>query len=301
MHRVAVIIVNWNGLEDTLTCLSSLAKLNTEDFKVDIIVVDNGSTDDSVRVIQKKFPKVTMLLSVENFGFTGGNNRGIWYARGLGYDYIWLLNNDTTVDANALRELATVLASDGVGIAGSKIYFAPGKEFHTNRYKDEERGNVLWYAGGLIDWGNMYASHRGVDEVDHGQYDKSQETEFITGCSMMIKREVFEHIGVLDDRYFLYLEDLDFSLRAKRAGYRLMYTPASHIWHSNAGSTDGAGSRLHEYYQTRNRILAGFHYAPLRTRLALFRESLRFLMLGTKTQKAAVKDAFSQNFGKQSI
>ncbi len=272
---VYCIIVNWNGKRDTDVCLASLAKIAKKSVDLRVLVVDNGSKDDSVSYLRKKHPWIELLPTGANLGFTGGNNAGIAYARSNGAGLVWLLNNDTYVDKNVLS-MTKNFSDQSVGICGSKIYFAPEHEFHHDRYKNHERGKVIWYAGGIVDWDNMYAAHRGVDEVDHGQYDTKEDTPFITGCSMMIRSEVFDRIGLLDDRFYLYLEDLDYSLRAKKAGFRLVYDPSSMLWHVNAGSSGRPGNPLHEYYMTRNRLLVGFRYAPVRTKFALFREALRF-------------------------
>lgn len=300
MPHVFIIIVNWNGKEDTINCLSSLKRLYTEEIELNIIVVDNGSSDGSAKVIRKKFPSVIVHESRENLGFSGGNNIGIDLALQKGADYIWLLNNDTVVDKDSLSELLKPFNDETIGVAGSKIYFASGREYHKDRYNEKEHGKVLWYAGGLIDWDNLYASHRGVDEVDNGQYDKTGETPFVTGCSMFMRTTVIDDVGKFDDAYYLYLEDLDFCLRVQRAGYKTMFVPFSKVWHVNAGSSGGPGSKLHEYYQTRNRLLLGYRFAPVRTKVALLRESLRFFIQGTSMQKKAVADFFRGKLGKQS-
>ncbi len=294
--NTAIILVNWNGKELTLSCLASLKKLKGQDNPL-IIVVDNNSSDDSVSAIQKQFPDISIIQNERNVGFTGGNNRGIEYALGRGVEFIWLLNNDTVVHPDAFRSLLSAFNDEIVGIAGSKIYFAPGYEFHKNSYTKSERGHVLWYAGGKIDWNNVYGSHRGVDEVDKGQYDMTEETEFITGCSMMVRRKVFEKIGTFDEKYYLYLEDLDFSVRARKAGFRLLYVPASVIWHKNAGSTARPGHSLHEYYFTRNRLLLGKKFASFRTKAALVREAGKFLIRGSAVKRRAVFDALLCRFG----
>ncbi len=291
--KVFVIIVNWNGKKDTEACLSSLEKIEKPHVDLRVIVVDNGSSDDSVAAIRKKYPGVTVLPTGKNLGFTGGNNTGITHALKDKADFVWLLNNDTIVEKSVLENLSP-FKDPRVGICGSKIYFAPGHEFHQTRYKKQEQGRVFWYAGGLIDWKNMYASHRGVDEVDHGQFDHEEDTPFVTGCSMMIKRKVFDKIGMLDDRYYLYLEDLDFCLRAKKAGFTLKYVPSSILWHVNAGSSARPGNPLHEYYFTRNRLLLGFRWASLRTKFALLRETLRFT---SPVRKKAVRDWMFGRFG----
>jgi GT2 family glycosyltransferase len=291
--KIFVIIVNWNGWKDTIVCLDSLKKVKQIHATLTIIVVDNGSTNESVPMIRKKFPEMTLLETHKNLGFSGGNNVGMRYALEHGADFVWLLNNDTFVDSGILSCLST-FKDPSVGIIGNKIYFAPGHEFHASRYSARQKGRVLWYAGGLIDWNNVYASHRGVDEVDHGQYDTPEETQFITGCSMIIRRAVIENIGYLDDNYYLYLEDLDYCLRAKKAGYRLLYVPAGVLWHVNAGSSARPGNPLHEYYFTRNRLLLGFRYATSRTKFALLREAFRFT---SPVRRKAVRDWIFGKFG----
>ncbi|MCX6793698.1 MAG: glycosyltransferase family 2 protein [Candidatus Gottesmanbacteria bacterium] len=294
--KVFVIIVNWKGKKDTEICLSSLAKIEKGNVDFRVIVVDNGSADDSVASIRKKYPRVIVLPTGRNLGFTGGNNVGITFARQYQADFVWLLNNDTFVDAHVL-DILSAFADPRVGICGSKIYFAPGHEFHAGRYTRKELGKVFWYAGGLVDWDNMYASHRGVDEVDRGQFDAEEETPFVTGCSMMVRRSVFDRIGMLDDRYYLYLEDLDFCLRAKKAGFTLHYVPASVLWHVNAGSSARPGNPLQQYYITRNRLLLGFRYSSIRTKFALFREAIRFLLTGSAVRRKAVMDWLLGRFG----
>lgn len=291
--KVSVIIVNWNGWKDTLVCLASLEKIRKKNAELGVIVVDNGSRDESVTMIRNKFPKVTVLETGKNLGFSGGNNVGMRHAMKEGAEFVWLLNNDTFVAPNVLSVLSAFDDSKA-GIAGSKIYFAPGREFHHDRYKDTDRGKVIWYAGGIVDWKNMIATHRGVDEVDHGTYSSLEETPFVTGCSMMIRRDVIERIGLLDEKYYLYLEDLDYCIRAKREGFTLLYVPSSVLWHVNAGSSDRPGNPIHEYYFTRNRLLLGFRYASLRTKLALLREAFRFT---SQVRKKAVLDWILGRFG----
>lgn len=298
MKQVTIVIVNWNGIADTRRCLDSVLKLHTDNISLTTVVVDNGSDDGSQEILEKNYPWVTCIPLKKNLGFTGGNNAGMRYAVQHGAAFVWLLNNDTLVAQDALK-LVKAFDDPMVGIAGSKIYFAAGHEYHGERYNKAERGKVFWYAGGIVDWKNMYASHRGVDEVDAGQYDKTIDTPFVSGCSMMLSRRVVEAIGYLDPKFYLYLEDLDYCLRSERQGFRLVYYPPSVIWHVNAGSTGGAGNPLHEYYITRNRLLVGMRYAPFRTKAALIREALRFACLGPGGKRKAVLDAAFGRWGKQ--
>lgn len=151
-----------------------------------------------------------------------------------------------------------------------------------------------------MDWGNVLGSHRGVNEVDKGQYDRMDRTDFASGCCLLIKREVLETVGMFDEKYFLYYEDSDLAERAKRKNYSIMYAPKAYLWHKNAGSAGGSGSALQDYYITRNRLLFGMRYASIRTRIALLKESMRLLVTGRAWQKKGVRDFYLRRFGKGS-
>jgi len=304
--HIVLIILNWNGWRMTLNCLESVAKVKTEGFGLEVVVVDNGSTDDSVEQIKKLMNSqvnelnIKLIENKENLGFVEGNNIGIKYALKQGADFVCLLNNDTRVKPDFLIELLKAASADKkIGVVGGKIYFEKGFEFHHDWYKKTDLGKVIWYAGGLIDWNNVYSSHRGVDEVDQGQYDQIEETDFVTGCLMLIKSEVFQKIGLLDEKYYLYCEDNDFCQRAKKAGFKLIYAPKAIVWHLNAGSSR-SGSDLQDYFMTRNRLLFGFHWAPWRARIALLKESLKHLFFGRKWQKIGVRDFYFGRFARGS-
>lgn len=302
MKSVFVSILNFNGNSNTLECIESLRKINISDFKLTVLVIDNKSLEKFK--LQNESPgkiEIKVINNEENLGFSGGHNVGIKYALENGADYVLILNNDTYVDSNFLTELIKVAEKDGsIGILAPKIYFAPGFEYHKNRYSTEEKGKVLWYAGGEMDWNNVIGHHRGVDEVEKGQFNKTEETELATGCCMLIKKEVFEKIGNLDEKYFLYYEDADLTMRAKKNGFKIVYVPKSLVWHKNAGSAGGSGSVLQDYYMTRNRLMFGFRYAPIRSKLALFRESLFLLIKGRQWQKQGVIDYYLGRLNKGS-
>lgn len=298
---VEIVIVNYNGKKDTLECLVSLMKLETDGEKIEILVVDNGSVDGSVAAIKKEFPKVEILENQENLGFAEGNNVGIREALEGGADYVMLLNNDTLVEKDCLRELLKAGEKDKkIGVLCPKIYFSPGFEFHKKRYKDKERGKVFWYAGGKIDWQNILGIHEGVDEVDYGQYDKQEQIEFATGCAMLVKREVFEKVGLLDRRFFLYLEDLDFSIRVKKAGFKLLFVPKAIVWHKNLGTTRKKGQALQAYYYTRNRLLFSLKHADFKTKIGLLKWSLKKLLKGSFWEKRGILDFYFRKFEKGS-
>lgn len=307
MKHVAISLLNFNGKKNTLDCLKSLENLRRDNFELSIIAVDNASADGSAESIKQyisgiKYGGIRIIENKENLGFSGGHNTAIKYALESGADYILILNNDTYADYDFVKELLEVADKDNaIGILSPKIYFAPGFEYHKDRYSKNEAGKVFWYGGGEMDWANVIGHHRGVDEVDKGQFDQTEETELITGCCAMIRKEVFEKVGLLDDKYFLYYEDSDLNMRAKKAGFKTMYVPGAIVWHKNAGSVGGAGSKLQDYYITRNRLLFGIRYAPARAKFALFRESLKILLSGRYWQKRGVLDFYIGKLGKGSF
>jgi len=238
--RVAVIVLNWNGCEDTLACLASLAAVNYR--PLDAILVDNGSTDGSVGAIRASFPDVTIVETGENLGFAEGNNVGLRYALSGGADYVLLLNNDTAVAPDFVSILVDAVESTPqAGVAGPTIYYF-------------DRPTIIWSAGGVIDWRRGDSHMMGLDEEDKGQYDAIREVDFVTGCALLARREAVERAGVLDSRFFMYYEETEWCVRAARAGYKIMYVPQARVWHKIAPAQQAASSRIH-YYMTRNRLL----------------------------------------------
>ncbi len=304
MPHVSIILVDFNSHKETKECLVSLSKLKATSFNYDVVVVDNASVKPlTQKWVERYHPQAHLVRSQANLGFTGGNNLGVhWAIEQFDSDYVLLLNNDTTVEAEFLNKLmAQAVKFPEQGIITPKIYFYPGREFHKKSYLKEERGKVFWYAGGEVDRRHLDAFHRGVDEVDRGHFDNQIESAFATGCAMFIKREVLEKVGYLDKRYFLYFEDVDFSLRAKKAGYKIGFCPKSVVWHKNAGSSGGSGSSLHQYYQTRNRLLFSLLHGPARAKLTTVKYALRLLFKGDRLEKLAVWHLVTGKFGKQSI
>jgi GT2 family glycosyltransferase len=263
----AVVLINYQDAKTTANCVISINKSKDAPH---IIVVDNGSSDDCIGELKKLCPNLDLVLTGRNLGFSAGNNIGIKKALRLGAQVVYILNNDTLVDPNLFFR-AYRYVSGKARIAGAKIYYAKGYEYHE---ESKGAGNILWYAGGYFDSGMATARHYGIDKLDDGQYEKIRPVEFVTGCFMAIPRVVFNKIGNFSEEYFLYLEDTDYSLRALKYGIELMYNPSLVLYHLNGGSTT-AGSKLVDYYMTRNRFLIAKRYGTIRLRFALFREALR--------------------------
>ena len=303
LPKVSIIVLTWNQLTLTLEELENIGRLNTDGISCETIVVDNGSRDGTSQQLKGyKLPNMAfkLITNRENLGFAGGNNVGLIDAIKRGADYVLFLNNDVILPDDLLVQLVKVAESnEKIGLVAPKIYFAKGFEFHKKRYKKSDLGKVIWYAGGIIDWNNIYSSHRGVDEVDIGRYDKEGITDFVNGACALVKRGVVKEIGLLDEKLFLYWEDADYSMRAKKEGWKIVYTPSTHIWHKVAQAS-GIGSNLNDYFLTRNRLLFGMRYARTKTKLALIRESIKHLISGRKWQKTGVRDFYLRRLGKGS-
>lgn len=301
MKKITFVVLHYRDVTSTKACIESLCEMTpVKDIALSILMVDNNSPEPFPKEkIVSKNAVIDFLFNTENLGYSGGNNSGIKKALADGADFVAVLNNDTIVDKNLLVEIDKFLSLKKTpGILVPKIYFYPGTEFHYDRYEKKDRGKVIWYAGGKIDWQNVLASHKGVDEVDFGQYDLETETTFATGCCIIFPREVLEKVGNFDDDYYLYYEDIDLSMRIKKAGYKIYFLPKAVVWHKNAKSSGGSGSPLQDYYISRNRMLFAMKYAPLRAKIAVLREGITYLFSGRRWQKQGVADFFLRRFGK---
>ena len=249
MASVFIIILNYNGIKDTLELLDNIVKLDYSNYK--IIVIDNASSDGS-NLELKKITNIDLIENNKNLGFVGGNNIGIKFALKQKADYILLLNNDTIVESDFLAKLVNAMESDsGIGLTGSKIM----------NYNDRQK---IWSAGGGIKKWSKKTFQYGEGKIDDGSYDEPKEVDFLSGCCLLIRREVIEKIGLLDDDYFMYYEDVDYCLKAKRAGFKVFYVPQSVIWHKVANSSSRS---FRDFYRMRNYILymnKNFRFTDLR-------------------------------------
>ena len=294
--KIGFITINFHSDQDTLDVVKQLEK-NALPLAVTstVYVVDNEGSENLKEKL-KKYPQAIYVASPGNIGFAAGNNLGFKKALEDECDLIVLINNDTIVPEDLiLKILASPIADPTTGAVGGLIYFAKGFEFES-KYKKDELGKVIWYGGGEYDWNNVYAKHLGVNEVDKGQYDGQRETDFITGCLFITKAEVLEKVGLFDERYYLYFEDSDLGLRIKKAGYKLIFDSNINLWHKVAQSS-GIGSPLNDYFLTRNRLVFGMDYARTRTKIALMKEAVKKLFVGTKAQKLAICDFYMRKLG----
>ncbi len=220
------IILNFNGKPLLLETLASVKQITYSNFK--ITVVDNGSMDGSQAAMREQFPDVLLIENEKNLGFGEGNNVGIRYALQHGAEWVLLLNNDIAVAPDLLTHMMAVATSDAkIGIIGPKIYY-------------HDQPETIWFAGGRINFWAGLTAHRGIREVDRGQYDRVEDADYLTGCAMLIRREALERIGMFDPIYFpAYSEDADLCVRARHAGYRLVYVPQARVWHKVSSSSGG--------------------------------------------------------------
>jgi hypothetical protein len=237
--HVTVIVLSWNNATDTLACLDSLAAVEYPDYRV--LVVDNGSEDGSPDQIRDAWPEIELLETGANLGYAGGNNAGIRRALAQGADYVCLLNNDLTVAPDFLGELVRTAESDPqAGLLGPKVYRRESPD------RLQSAGMAPRRAG---QW-----ELRGLGELDEGQYDSLAYTDVLSGCALFVGRGTLERIGLLDERFYLYDEDLDWCLCALEAGYRNRFVPGARVYHRSADPDDGGEARR-VYYISRNRHL----------------------------------------------
>jgi GT2 family glycosyltransferase len=239
---VSIVVLTWNQRDLTLDCLTSLSEMDYPADKLQIVVVDNGSHDNTPTAVRERFPSVVVLENGDNLGFAEGNNVGIYHALKGTAEYIMLLNNDTIVDKAMLRHLIDFAeASSDVGIVTPKIYY----------YDEPER---IWCAGAAINWRTAGTSRLQAEETDRQSKEAPQDVDFASGCAICLKRSVVEQIGLLDDRFFIYYEETEWCVRAARVGWRIVYVPEARLWH-RISSAMGVSSPATEYYMNRNVIL----------------------------------------------
>lgn len=256
--KVFIIIVNWNGKETLKQCLTSILKYTTTP-EFQIIVVDNGSTDQSVKMLQQEFPTVNIIRNEGNLGFSKANNQGIKYAANHGAEYYLLLNNDVLVSQEdwLARMIGLIESDKTIGMVGCKLVYPDGR---------------IQHAGGLVHVAG--AGHRGDGERDTRQYDRVEFVDYVTGAALLTEAEVIRKIGLLDEGFTpLYFEDTDWCLRARYCGYKIAYTPNPTLIHNQGSSAKTLKRRNTVFYFKRSWIrffLLNFQLKAIVKRLVFY-------------------------------
>lgn len=235
----AIVLLNWNSGDMTAECIRSLLKMNAQDYA--IIVVDNGSKDGSAAYLQEQFPEITVLPQNHNLGFAAGCNVGMKLALEWGVKFVLPLNNDTVVDPDFLTELhATAHQHPQAAMISPKIYFW-------------EPPTRIWWAGGNFSLWAGIPKHVGRKALDQGQFGKDGTVDWATGCAVLIRCEVLRKVGLFDESFFGNAEDLDLSLRMRKAGYQVWFAPKAKLWHKEGVDyRKNAGEYLRKFTGTRN-------------------------------------------------
>jgi hypothetical protein len=236
------VVLNWNGCEDTLACLESLARVDHPDLAV--VCVDNGSRDGSQEAIRARFPDVTLIEAGANLGYAGGNNLGLRHALERGAAWIMLVNNDATVAEDVIEGFErAVRERPRAGILAGKVYFA-------------DRPTRIWFAGQRVSELLGYSGRpRGYGRPDGSRYDAVCETDRAVGALMAVSRQMLESVGLLDEALFAYVEDVDWALRARAAGFQVVFAPGACARHRVSASTGGEAASTHTlYYGVRNTV-----------------------------------------------
>jgi hypothetical protein len=262
------IVLSWNGREDTLRCLQSLSSAECPDLR--IVCVDNGSSDGSQAAVRARFPEVELIEAGANLGYSGGNNLGIRHALEHGARWIALVNNDAAVAPDFIEGFqAAIRERPGAGILAGKVYFA-------------ERPSTIWFAGQRVSELLGYSGRpRGYGRADGPAYRQVVSTGRAVGALMAISREAIDAAGLLDDDLFAYVEDVDWALRVRDAGFEIVFAPGARAWHSVSASTGGEKASTHTlYYGVRNTVTVLERRRPLGG-------------MGTRLRRAAILATFS--------
>jgi GT2 family glycosyltransferase len=267
---VVTVILNTNRKEDTLAALESLSKSDYPNLQV--IVLDNASTDGSCEAILAEFPGVSVLSLERNLGYAGNNNVGINEALKRNADWVFVLNEDTLLAPDCISCLVDGgYSQERVGVVGPMVY-------HNNE------PNIIQSAGGRID-SSWNAWHQGQNEPDRGQFSALQRVDWISGCAILVRRDVIEQVGALDTRFFYYWEETEWCLRAAEQGWVILHVPQAKLWHKGVQRDYRPGPNV-TYYSTRNHfLLLAKHHAPLRAWLVAWGDTLRTLASWTLKPK----------------
>lgn len=239
-EKISVILVNYNGKAYNDKCIRSILQSTVKD-KLQIVVVDNDSTDDSLNDLKTTWEKnqqIHIIKLDQNYGFSKANNEGIKWSIANGIYRFLLLNNDTEIEPDTIEKMLEIQQSTG-GIVVPKVLYA-------------DRPDIIWCAGGEFSAIIRKPKQRGLNQTDVGQFDENCQCEFANGCCLLLSKEVVDKIGLLEEGFFLYYEDTEYSLRAGRKAVSITYCAAAKVYHKVNGSTEGNEKPANAYYITRN-------------------------------------------------
>ncbi len=254
--KIVSIVLTWNSADTIEECLNSLDRSS---YKTDIIVVDNNSSDKTRDIILKKFPTIKLINTNVNLGYAGGNNVGIAQAINKHAEYIFILNPDAKVHVDCVNQLLKRI-QDEKDLAG-----VSPKIYHSG-------SNEIYFAGSLIHWHNGVTTQPGG--ADRGQFNSTLYTERLSGCAMLLSVRAIKKVGIMDERFFLYYEETDWSISFQKAGFKLGLVVDALVWHKASSSTGGFLSPLYHYYMTRNKLLFIQKRRPLMLPLVILLSSL---------------------------
>ncbi len=239
--KVFVLILSYNGVKWLKDCLPSVLAMDYPNFET--VVIDNGSSDHTQDFLREQFPRVHVVTLQPNRGYAGGFDAGLEYAAERGADYFLVMNNDTEIGPHALTALVeTAQSRDRAGFVTGKVYFYDRREvFQTVGKRDDP---ITWIG-----------HHIGYEEKDEGQYDEPAERIFADDIYTLVNRKMYEEVGGYDPEFYLQCEEFDWQLRAKKAGWKIYYTPSAKLWHRGSASTGGLGSPTVNYFLERSRLI----------------------------------------------
>lgn len=263
--KIIIVILTVNNYSDTKECIDSVKSLDYEGFE--IAIVDNGSTDNSLSMLEREYPDLSYVRIKDNCGFAGGMNEGLRYAIREEADFVWLLNNDIAVDKQSLsRLLDAVQAVERVGIVGSKVYYYSSP-------------NKINFAGGRVSKITGRTYHKGTGTIDNGEFSEIEEVNFLTGASLFVNATMLEQVGLFDETYFLFYEDADLVIRANRMGWKTIFAPDSIIWHKISLTTK-SGDFSNAYYGVRNSLFFCKKHFPYLLPFCIISNAWQYIALG---------------------
>jgi hypothetical protein len=235
-QTVAVVILNWNGGDEILDCLESV--FASTHLALEVVVVDNGSVDGSSDAIHLRFPGVHFINNSRNLGFAKGSNQGMEWALERGIRYILLLNGDARVHSNTIRELLAVVVGENDSVVACPRIYLGGANAIANR---------LWFVYGTVRlWAGLF-QNPAFNQVDSPRWSLPRDMEYASGCCMLISARILQTVGLLDEAFFAYCEDIDWSIRIRQAGFRLRYVPTAHLWHGSNQPANRTRTAMYRY------------------------------------------------------